>query len=72
MSPEEIRGWEQNPVSELFLGRIREIIHSAYADVVKDVLSNEFHKASRSAGVLSALEEVLVLPDVLIEEMKNK
>jgi len=59
-------------VTQAFLARLRATVQAAYADVVKDVLTHDFHKASRSAGVLSAIEEVLALPDTMVEELKDE
>lgn len=68
LTPEALIAWKKDPRGERFWAELREIFERRATGLRTAVRMADFNMASQHNGALDMIEEVIQLPDVLLQE----
>lgn len=66
--PAELRAWEKDPRGKRFWDSLREMGNRRMSGIRKELKTGNQHQATHLAGELEAIDEVLQLVPIIIEE----
>lgn len=72
MTTEDIAEWKKNPVTKLFMQYIKAMIHDCDTKVHSHIEVNDMHNAHLYNAAMNQLKEVLEIPDMMIEDLKEE
>ena len=70
-SPDDLIQWKKDSRGEPFWAELREMFANRVSGLRAAVRSGNHHEAALRSGELDLIEEVLQLPDVIIQEQKS-